>query len=84
MTGRDRWHGPTVQNLSVGGRTIVPKALGNFIMLMATFTKANGSTIKQTATESLCMLMELTMRERGRTISNMVKVKRHGLMARSI
>jgi len=84
VTGKDRWYGLTEQNSSVGGKTILPLALVNFIMLMAIFTKVSGSTINQMAMESLFTLMELITRERGLMTFSMVKVRRHGLMARLI
>lgn len=49
-------------------------------MQMEMFTKESGKMIKLMGMANICILMELSMRDTGKRINNMEKVKKHGQM----
>jgi hypothetical protein len=53
-------------------------------MLMEIFMKVNGKMIKHMGMAHTLMQMELLTSENGKTISNMVRVLRPGLMAQNM
>lgn len=69
------------QSTKVSGAIIRLMAKANFGMLMETFMKEIGKTIKQTVMEFTCMLTVQGMRDTGKMIFKMDMELKAGLMA---
>ena len=52
------------------------------LMLMEMYTMVSGKMINYVVMESILTKMELSTKDNGKKISNMVKVSKHGLMER--
>ena len=72
--------GKMVPSMKGIGDSIKLAGMENSGMLMATFLKANGLTIKPTDTVSTFIKTALDTRENGKTICSMEKVKKSGLI----
>ena len=72
--------GPMVLAMKVSGAMTKQTAKANLFTLMATSTKANGSTIKLRVKEPTAMPMAHIMRVHGSMISSTGMVLNHGQM----
>lgn len=70
-------------NILETGKTTGLTVRVNLFMSTEIYMKVNGLMIKQTAMESMYMLTALDMKVHGKTIFNMARVRKAGLMAQS-
>ena len=73
-------NGQMVPFMKVNGKIIELTDKENSLISTVTYTRASGSTTKQTAMVSITTSMVLAMRATGEKISNMVTARRAGLM----